>query len=542
MKKFGRWIIVGLVALTLIALAVWAYSQTPLVPQASEVWSRGLVIGKTGIKRAVTLQPAPDGGMLLAWPNLDDQIELAHIGADGEVLLDTVLPIEAEQARDPQLRVGPDGLLHLLWREQGDPRASVRYIRLEADGTLMGQRQFLSDPASRVTDAPRLARGADGRIHALWADEVGIYWTVLDAGGGMAPDPTFLIPEGKAPLVRTDDAGRLHLVWQHRVPGRAINIYYATLDPETGELSEPEEIAEIVTSGPLQLEDVALGLGQDTVYVFWSDYNSKFDIYSLTYTSFSLDDGPRQRQTDQWQLRMSDGPTAISSLDGQQSPLPVALSERMMGEDRQVELQLALIAAGQGEMREQVITASSQASLLPVLVTDERSHLHLAWLETSGFGEYSVVYASTAPQVIENYNTLTPLDALNAAFNGIFRSSTIIVSLIGSLMMWAVVPLVGLAIYHVVTSDETLESTRSRVAVIAVLAVEVILTFALPPRIGVTTSWPALRWVAPAVAALVAAVVTVGIVRRRDDTHLFGAFFLFTILNSLLQLVLYLLF
>jgi len=480
--------------------------------------------------------------MFLAWPNLDEQIELAHIGADGEVLLDTVLPIEAKQARDPQLLVGPDGLLHLLWREQGDPRASIRYTRLGTDGTLVGQPQFLSDSTSRVTDAPRLARGADGRLHALWSDETGIYWTPLDAGGEMVPSPTFLVPDGQSLLVRTDDTGRLHLVWRHRVPGRAIRIYYAALDPETGELGEPEEIAEIVTCGPMQLEDVALGLGQDTVYVFWSDYNSRFDIYSLTYTSFPLDDGPRQRQTGEWKLSMSDGPVAISSLDGQQSPLPVALSERMIGDDQQIGLQLALIAAGQGEMREQVVTASSQASLLPVLVTDEHSYLHLAWLETSGFGEYSVVYASTAPKVIENYNALTPLDALNAAFNGVFRSSTIIVSLIASLMMWAVGPLVGLAIYHVITSDETLETSRSRVAVIAVLAVEVVLTFALPPRIGVDADWPALRWVAPAVAALVAAVVTAGIVRRRDDTHLFVAFFLFTILNSLLQLVLYFLF
>jgi len=542
MKKFGLWIIVGLVALTLIGLVAWAYSQTPMVPQASETWSRGLVIGKTGIKRAVTLQPAPDGGMFLAWPNLDDQIELAHIGRDGEVLQDTVLTLEAKQARDPQLRTGPDGLLHLLWREQGDPRASVRYIRLDADGTLVGQRQFLSDPGSNVTDAARLARGADDRFHALWSEETGIYWTPLDASGGLAPDPTLLIPDGEAPLVRVDDTGRLHLVWQYTVPGRAVKIYYAALNPETGELSEPEEIAEIMITGPMQLEDVSLGLGQDAAYVFWSDYNSRFDIYSLAYTSFPLDDGARQRQTGQWELSMSDGPTAISSLDGQQSPLPIALSERIVGEDQQVELQLALIAAGQEGMSEQVITASSQASLLPVLVADERSYLHLAWLETSGFGEYDVVHASTAPEVMENYNTLTPLDLLNAALNGVFRFSTIIVSLVGSLLMWAVGPLVMLAIYHVATSDEILESTRSRVAVIAVLVVEVALTFALPPRIGVGGSWPALRWLAPTIGALAATTVTVRVAQRRNDVHLFGAFFLFTLLNSLLQLALYLLF
>lgn len=177
----------------------------------------------------------------------------------------------------------------------------------------------------------------------------------------------------------------------------------------------------------------------------------------------------------------------------------------------------------------------------PVLIADDRSHLHLAWLETGGFGEYNVVYASTAPEVMENYNTLTLVDALNAAFNSVFRFSTVILSLISALATWAVVPLVGLAVYHVVTSEETLATMRSRAAIIMALAVEVALTFVLPPRIGMDITWPVLRWVLPVITATVTAVVTVSIVRRREDMHLFGAFFLFTVMNSLLQIILYLL-
>jgi cytochrome c-type biogenesis protein CcmH/NrfF len=74
------------------------------------------------------------------------------------------------------------------------------------------------------------------------------------------------------------------------------------------------------------------------------------------------------------------------------------------------------------------------------------------------------------------------------------------------------------------------------------LALEVALGFAMPPRLGVEAARPMLRWVVPAVTAVVAAVVTVRFVRRRRGNHLFAVFFLFTAVNSLLQMILYLLF
>jgi hypothetical protein len=324
--------------LALVALAVWALSQrTVMVPRVSEAWSQGQIIGQMSVKRPVTLRPAPDGGVLLIWPNLDEQLEMVHIGVDGKVLLNRVLPMKAKKARDPQLQVGLDGRLHLLWREQGDPRASVRYALLEADGTLIGQPQFLSDPTSRASDAPRLVRGAEGHIHAQWTDEDGVHWSVLGEDGRMLASPTFLIPGGESLLVRTDDSGHLHLIWQREVRGSTLHIYYAVLDPEQGELGDPEEIAEILIGGPLQLDGMALGLSQDTGYVFWSNYDTKFDRYSFQHASFPLN-APQQKQINSWDLKAGDGPLAIAPLDGQQSPLPVALSERMLGEGQELEL------------------------------------------------------------------------------------------------------------------------------------------------------------------------------------------------------------
>jgi hypothetical protein len=143
---------------------------------------------------------------------------------------------------------------------------------------------------------------------------------------------------------------------------------------------------------------------------------------------------------------------------------------------------------------------------------------------------------------MKNYNAPTPQDALDTVLSGVFRLSTAFVSVCIAFATWAVAPLVVLAAYHVVSGNETLDRGRARVALAAVLVAEVALSFAMPPRFGVDVTWAALRWVAPTVTAVVTAAATTTILRRRESKHLFGAFFLFTIMNCLLQIVFYLLF
>jgi hypothetical protein len=575
MRKYMRWIILGgLIAAVVVLRAVASSSEAEtMTPRASGEWSRGRVIGYTPVKQPVDLQPAPGGGAFLVWPNLDGRLELAHIGVDGEVLLDRVLPVEMRRARDPQLEVGPEGRLHLLWREQEGPHTGVRHVLLDADGVPVRQPQALSDPqrTSGALGALQLARDAAGCLYALWADDAGIHWATLDGEGEMMEGPTLVVPEGHSPLARMDDHGRLHLVWRQEVRLNVSGVYYAVLGPEKGEPSEPEKIAEIVLNDRLRLEDVAFGLSQDTGHVFWSEYDEGFDRYLFMHAFFPLD-APQQAQVDLWHLKMGDGPLAISLPEGQQTPLPVALSERGIGlgqglertsgdelghylisnesavaSGQELKLQITLLTLGmgaeQGDTVEQVVTASSRASIKPVLAIDGRSHLHLAWLETGGFGQYRLIYASTAPGVLEEYNALTFWDVLNMAFSKLFRLSLLVVTVVLTFITWAIIPLLGLVGYHLVTHEEMLDTMRPRVALVAVLAVEVVLTFALPPRMtGMEVALPVLRWGIPSVAAVAAAAVTAGVARRRGDVHLFAAFFLFAILNNLLQIALYLLF
>ncbi len=132
------------------------------------------------------------------------------------------------------------------------------------------------------------------------------------------------------------------------------------------------------------------------------------------------------------------------------------------------------------------------------------------------------------------------------AFGGSHRlilDYLVVVTVILTFIMWAIVPLLGLVGYHLVTSEEMLETRRSWVVLVTVLVIEVILTFVLPPRIAGIQNIPAvLRWGIPAVTTLIVTVVTANVARRREDVHLFGTFLLFTASNSLLQMALYLLF
>lgn len=470
-----------------------------------------------------------------------EAVRKGEITADGEVLLNRALQITMEHADEPQLQLGLDGCLHLLWRDGRHPRSSVRYALLKADGSPVARPTTLSDSMIPALDAPRLVIDTEGRAHAIWADEVGIEWAVLSAKGTLLKAPALLVPEGRFPAVQVGPQGRLHLSWRRQKRINVWTIHYAVLDSERGIVGQSEELAEVFLRPDSSLKGPDLGLTPETGHVFW-EVNDHGYVYSRAeFASFPLE-APEQGQVEPFGLMRGGDPSGIYPLAGPQTPLLVASSESVPDpEAGEMQSQIAVFAMEQ-RARAEIVTASSQASLKPVLIEDDRSCLHLAWLETAGFREYQVAYASTSPRVMENYNALTLRDGLDRVFSSVFRLSTLAVTLVGSAIVWAAIPFVALLLYHLVTSEETLDTKRARVAVIAVLVVEVALTFILPPSIGVDVRRSSLRWIVPAVSLVVTTVVTMLAVLRRDEAHLFGTFFQFTLVNSVLQATLYLLF
>jgi hypothetical protein len=68
------------------------------------------------------------------------------------------------------------------------------------------------------------------------------------------------------------------------------------------------------------------------------------------------------------------------------------------------------------------------------------------------------------------------------------------------------------------------------------------LPLALAPRIGVQAGWPGLRWAVPVASASASAAIIGWVFRRRRHASLFAAYFMFSALNSLLQIVAYMVF
>jgi hypothetical protein len=542
MKRYRGWAIAGVTLVALIALVAWASAQTPMVARTSDMWSRGQVIGQTSVKRRAALQTAPDDSVFAIWQNMGGRLELAHIGTDGGILASHVLAIGAGESSDPQLQIGADGHLHLLWREGEYPNSTVHYIVLGTDGTPVSQPQTLSDPSVPVLDAPQLITDAGGRHHAIWADDAGVKWTMLSAEGTLLVGPTLVTTQGRFPTARVGDQGHLHLIWQWRQRAHVEAIFYVALDPENagGVVDKPVEVARVTLRTGQGLSEPVIGLTQDMGHVFLIVRDFKYVASSGEYVIFPLE-SPQQSQIVPLRLRQGRYPEGLYSLEGSGTPLWVALSTSVADPEVAdvVRSQITTIALKGDDIEEQVVTGSAQASLKPALTMDSNANLHMSWIESTEFGRYRVVYASTTPEVMQNYNALTLWDVLNVVFSNVFRLSTLIVALVAVLIMWAILPFLGLVVYHLVTSEETLDTVRSQGALVVALAFEVALTFIQPTRIGAESDWAAIRWAAPVTALIIAALVTLNFLRGRKYTHLFAGYFLFTAIDSVVQMLMY---
>lgn len=577
MRRAWRIALIAVAALAGVALVAWAAAYvSPLTPRASDEWSRGRVIGSSSVSRPVAVCPAPTGGVYLVWSNADDRLELARVGPDGRILLDQVLSV-SEKGRDPQLQMDAAERLHLLWREEG--AGEIRYALLDQEGLPLRNPGTLSEAVGDQPIAPRLIQDAEGRFHALWADGEGVHWALIDPEGDLQTQQTLAPLEVRSIAAQMDKDGRLHIAWQRTARANTQAIDYAVFDPETGELAGPQELTEVFLRTGQRVDGPALGLDLDTAYVLWVVEDLR-EISSEAQYAYFLIGLPHQREVQTMRLERGRDPTGIAPLDGQRSPLLVALSEVARSEGGRMEPQIAVLAlvrdqmpefriVGPSEARlpgvfdlvalgpgvpaawaagprwvpvfgtetEHIVTASDRPSLRPTLAADPHFDLHLAWLEPGGFGRYRVVYASTASAVKQAYNALTPWDVADEFFGMVMRLSFVALAIGPMMILWALFPLTALAFYYLVSDQEDLRMWGPRLMLSGVLLLEVVLTFIFPPH-GRPLS-PAFRWGVPAGAAVLAGAATALFVRRREGNVLFHAFFLFTAVDALLQLITY---
>ena len=582
-RRWRFWIILLAGLVIVFTLLGWARAYVPLMAtRASDMWSRGRLIGMASLNLRPDLQVGPDGGMFITWVDPDDRLHIAHLDADseGKISWDRKPSLGDRVPHGPRLLVGADGI-HLIWREVAGQRSRLAYALLDDTATLKVSPFYLSLEEDYVVRSPGIVFGNQGAVEVFWIGRSGLYRVVIGADGVVQQGPILLV-EGEDPLaLQTDRSGRIHLAWTRDVESGTA-IYYAVLDPTrlgADGLSEPEEMARLFLSSGQSVESIAIGLDDEYGYVVWIVEDAKYVSSNMQFAVFPVEI-PRQKSVRDLELRTGIDPLYLWSVRGQHETALLAFSEVVRSKDGP-QLQIAVRPLhGEGPAGDQVwaqklhlrdyqgnhggrltcsmpsalprgrcgsdnplngldeehvVTASMMASLKPTLSVDGDGDFHLTWLETGGFDVYRVAYASTDLAVRRAYNRLTLWDVTDRVL-GVAMQFFIAVGLTPVLAIyWALAPLIWLFIYLLLTGQEHLESPKSWGALGVAVALEVISTYLIYPIRSVMP--PVWQSTLPLVTAACGAGLSLLYVMRKDDKPIFGAFFIFAIVHGLLEVL-----
>jgi len=504
------------------------------------------------------------GNMHLAWLAREDGVKsLFHflLGYDGEALPETT----------NYTRLSPPSIPPTSGRDKG--------------GEVEGYQMCL---------------GQEGRIEVFWSAKEGIVHLRLDERGDVISSPTLIVPQGTDPSAQVDRSGTIHLAWLQEPASQVKELYYGLYEsgkPVKGiKLTQFGKGVNVVLRGPV------LGLDTEYVYIFWSlEHRAglRAGTARLYYVSFPLGQPSLRPRSGQAHLAPAliripnREPVYVSSqgeyktrwlahslekwdsdflampsvVGGQQqrtlNELAVVFNVRVtfglkaaLEEPREVpvgpgfkpKIQLAMAIFSEGEMKGyQLAARTGSVSLWPNLVVDPASNLHLAWIDTAGFGRYDVYYASTSPEAKAWLDRTSPQDVLLKAAELGFGvlSGVALLPLAG---FWVLPPLIWVGLFYLLVGEEELELRRVKVALGIAIALYMGAKLVLPPgflfyvpfldQVPPQFSW-ALVFGVPLLILALALSVMYARTRRTEGATLFPAFLVFALTDALLSLAIY---
>ena len=539
-------------------------------------WSRALRLGQASLRQPVALAVDAEGGSHLAW--YGDTLYYAHLDREARVLRNEALPVETPLPRRPQLLNDGQGRIHLAWlSRQGDLQRLYHRVLYPTEAA--GPDLLLSQGEEDVRSYT-MYRGMDGRIAFLWeSQEHGLVQVRLDAPG----ERTILAEEGLNPYAVVDRAGTVHVAWLRQRALTAYDVYYAALQGgESGPLLTPPgglKLADLtVTEGAL-LYGPLIGLDSETLYVMWAEQNlgggltptSAFSYYvafpigspaavparrtglpSSVRPEYQAASSPygfsRLKALSPEDLATgSDFLSAPATVSTQLDQLAVAYSLLTESEARR-EIQIATAVWTGGEpLGYQLASKTSNASLVPSIVADAEHNLHLAWIDTAGFGDYQVYYASTAPEARRWLDRTTTEDVMQGAARVLFG----VLSGVGLLPIagiWSFPAVIWVVVFFIATGKEDMDRRATQIGfAVAVLIYAGIKMLLIP---GLWTGTPFLEqvpqgWRAPfglAVPLVLLGMALLAVylyVRRAQRATIFKAILILAGVDVALTLLLY---
>lgn len=549
-------------------------------------WSRGLRLGRTNLRQPVALSADGQGHVHLVWVDEGSPTRLryAHLDAEGHLLFNERLDIDLPSPRKPQLVVDRENQLHLGWLSYEENQERLYHILIESEGETSDPRLVSGQGAD--VDRFRLYLEPDGDVAAIWAGDLG------DGSTGMhyveVENPTArvtLVQGALDPSVAVDNAGQVHLAWLAERSPSSRSLYYAELEGSVPNLSlvpaAGHNLGEISFPDNGVYYGPEIGLDEQNVYVLWSVQNlgggltptSAF-AYFVTFEIGAPPDGtggtrtvslPTSTRPDYQPVVSSergfaelapvpDSPAAGSDFvntpataAGQGTVLPVAYSV-LTSSRSESQIRLATLLLADGEPTGyQLASRTTTASLMPALAEAPGEGLHLAWLDTAGFKEYTVYYATTAPEARRWLDRTSNADLVLAAGElvfGVFSG----LGLLPIAGVWVFPAMVWVVVFFIATGREEMVRRGTQIgfgiAVLVYVAVKILLLPGLfvgtPFLYQVPEGWAVVLGIAvPSVLLLASLGVVYFYMRRAERATIFKAYLFFALTDVVLTLVLY---
>ena len=552
-------------------------------------WSRGVKLGVSSVNNPVGFDVSEDGELLLmAWAireNDTDGLHYVALNGRGEATADVTLPISSNKPN--RVKIYSDGIggAHLFWIDRQLETRALLHARLTPEGRLATPPAVLSLPNAGVDDYAA-GVGPDGYVEIFWTAEAegrkDIFHDRLDSAGRRVLDSMLLVPGGQSPNLAIDREGQIHLVWEVPQSHDRRYVHYAVFEATHRQLTHHAELGSYVTGTGLVGHSPVIGLAADQAYVFWSverrGGGSSMPSAESYYVSVSLagdetsspsrliipDEAkprflPAQGDLPYSLLVPPPADTQAASSDSRfvymASPVPGHRDElgvlftTELSTRNSSHLQTILTIWAGGQMNGyQIVGKTTSTSLRPQALLAPAGGLHAVWIDTAGFGQYDVYYATTDAEGKANLNRFTWGDLLSASLNTAWTIASSL-SFFPVIIFWAFIPFVWVIGYYFFTVEGDLRRSGPKIALAVAAVLYVVAKFFVLPA-GFLDYVPFLDVVPehlvgvlmfgiPLLVLALAVLASVLYARRSESKSLLVAYVIFCAVDGLVSFAIY---
>lgn len=480
--KLKIWVRLAALLISVGILASCSSAQENLWLKSPD-WSRGVFIGNTKVIAPVSFVSGLDNNVYFFLVDLNEEttnysFDLVRMNSDSDELdYFKISPGELLNVKQPEI-VRDDGNLRLFWISS----EGLYTLIVSEDGAPIGESVLLS--GSDAVSSYDIAYSLDGNMTLWYAGSrriPGIY--ALSEFDGSAQG-ILVDQDGTLIKLRYDETGQLHTAWVHYPFGfEQSDVVYGVYNSAAEEFSiDFSPIFPLDIGTTVSLDDLALGVDDTNVYISWAtnvhtgplagDIRANYvtfpigdslpttpqPVFAPMIYSLDFDDSANDLKAGgRVSLQGLNAPMTIKIQDFRTNVMPtgeVVLAVRSPAEHlwRKTREQVNLIYFDKGSLSAyQPLTFTSTISTFPNVMIDQDGYVSLTWLEKETSSQHSVYFASTQPQMIDRFDTVSYNETLTVIYTALFGM------LIGALLapvaagVWLLAPVFILALFSFVS-------------------------------------------------------------------------------------------